>query len=319
MSEVAEKAAEVTADIVEETVDGVVETLQVFRTNPVLLATAWLGGLGIGLAGGYFLANKKLKSFYEDLAAQEISEAKEFYKGLNKVGEDGEVLSPMEMLEKLHPGQNAEAVAALREYQGRGPNGPFEDEEELIAAAKEEQGEPYDDEMDEEQLRRLEARLLAETETLISESETGIRVEEKVETRNVFNDPNFDLEEEKKHRTKTRPYVISHDEYFEAEDEYEQISLTYYEEDDTLVNEKDNPIQDVDKTIGDESLARFGHGSKDKNIVYVRNDRLQSDFEVVRSTGSYVVEVLGLPPEEPNSLKHSDQRDRRREFRRGMG
>lgn len=304
MSEVAEKAAEVTAEVVEETVDGVVESLEVIRTNPVLVVVAGAVGLVAGGVGGYFIAKKKLKSFYEDLAVQEIAEAKSFYAQVNKVDEDGAVLTPQDVLTQRH---GEEAATALRTYQGT--------EEETIADAKDEQGGPWDDEMDEEQMRKLEARLLADSPDQIVKT-TDIRVEETVETRNVFDDPNFDLEEEKKHRTKNRPYVITHDEYFAAEDEYEQISLTYYEEDDTLVNEKDTPINEIDKMIGDEALARFGHGSKDKNIVYVRNDRLQSDFEVIRSSGSYLVEVLGLAPEEPNSLKHSA--DRRREFRRGM-
>lgn len=317
MSEVAEQAA----DVVEEAVDGVVETLEVVRTNPVLLVVVGVAGIVAGGAGGYFLAKKKLERVYEDLAAAEIAEAKEFYASVNKVDVDGSVLTPQQVLEKRHP----EAADALRSYQGRHDaiddiqNSPaVMSESEAISGAKDEQGGPWDDEMDEEQLQKLEARLLAERPDAIVETKTE-KVEVTTEVRNVFEDPTFDLEEEKKSRTKARPYVISHDEYFAADLDYENISLTYYEEDDTLVNEQDNPVQQIDQMIGDEALGRFGHGSKDKNVVYVRNDRLETDFEVVRSNGSYVVEVLGLEPAEPNSLKHSDQRDRRRAFRHGDG
>ena len=293
MSEVAEIAAEA----VEESIDGVVESIEVIRTNPALVVVAGALGVVAGGVGGYFLAKKQLKSFYEDLATQEIEEARVFYRGLNKVNDDGEVLSPMEVLETCDP---AEAARLIREYRGEeveantiAPNS--------IEAAKLAQGTPYDDQVDEEIMTRLEKKAL----------------QDSAEGFNVFKDSSFDLEEEKKHRSSKKPYVITHDEYFQAELEYENISLTYYEEDDTLVNENDTPISDVDVHIGDESIVRFGHGSKDPNIVYVRNDRLQTDFEVVRSTGSYLVEVLGLTKEEPNSLKHSD--NRRREFRRGLG
>lgn len=307
MSEVAEKAAEATAEVVEESIDGVVETLEVIRTNPKMVALALFGGIGLGAGVGYFVAKKKLESFYEDRASQEIAEAKAFYANLNKVDENGAVLTPQQVLSQRH---GEEAVDALRTYQGEG---------EAIEGAKDEQGGPWDDEMDAAQLAKIEAQLIEQR----AEPDRVVVKEEVVEeTVNVFNDPHFDLAEEKKSRTKTRPYVITHDEYFNAEKDYDQISYTYYESDDTLVDEKDNPVTEIDKLISDEALARFGHGSKDKNVVYVRNDKMASDFEIVRSNGSYLVEVLGLPPEdEPNSLRHSNRNaelNRRRDFRRGM-
>lgn len=292
MSEV----AEVVAENVEEAVDGVVDILEVTKTNPVVVGVAVGFGVLIGAAGGYFVAKQKLKSFYEDLATEEIAQAKEFYAALNKVDvESGDVLSPMEVLDRTNP----EAAEALRNYQG-------ENEEELIEKAKDEQGGPWDEAMDEAQIAKIEGRLHGGT------IEAG--AEEK--TVNVFVDPQFDLEEESKYRTEDKPYIITHDEYFSAERDYDNISYTYFEVDDTLVDEQDKPVEDVDGLIGEEHLARFGHGSKDNNIVYVRNDKIQSDFEIIRSRGSYLEEVLGMP-EEPNSLKHSDARDRRREFRRG--
>ena len=319
MSEVAEVTAEVVAENVEEAIDGVVETLEVVRSNPVVVAAAALLGITVGGVGGYFFAKKQLKAFYEDLASQEIAEARQFFAQVNKVGEDGEVLTPQDVMEQRH---GSEAAAALRTYQGQ---------DDTIAEAKDEQGGPWDDEMDEEQMRKLEARLLADApDKVIKEArlhsvsldaEPGphggeITVEER--TVNVFSDPTFDFEEEVKYRTEDKPYIITHDEYFEAEKDYETISLTYFQLDDTLVDESDQPIENTDETVGDEHLTRFGSGSKDKNIVYVRNDKLGIDYEITRSKGSYLEEVLGLP-EEPNSLKHSDQRDARRAFRHGDG
>lgn len=287
MSEVAEKAGEVAAEVVEETVDGVVDVVEVVRTNPKLVVLAGLVGAAAGAAGGYFFAKNKLKSFYEDLAAEEIGEAKRFYANLNKVDvESGDVLSPMEVLERTHPA----AAASLREYQG-------EKVEDLETAL---------DEQDEAQIARIEER--------VRHQEPEVEV-----TVNVFDDPTFDLVEETKYRTEDKPYIITHDEYFAAEKDYEQISLTYYEQDDTLTDESDKPINEIDQMVGEDHLVRFGHGSKDKNIVYVRNDRLASDFEIIKSTGSYVEEVLGMLADEPNSLKHSDQLAARRAFRHGDG
>lgn len=314
-AEIVEPVLDAASEAILEGIDGTVEVIDAVRAGvnlKILVGSSFVIGVVAGATGGYLFAKKKLDSFYADRASEEILQAKEFYAALNKVDvESGDILSPMEVLEKTHP----EAAASLREYRGEKTDVT---EEELIAEAKGEQGGPWDDEMDAAQLAKAEARLLRDRPDAIVETKT-VTVEEYQETpgRNVFTDPHFELEEEAKHRTPHRPYVISYDEYFAAEKEYDTISLTYYEEDDTLVDEKDSPISDVDKTIGDESLARFGHGSKDNNVVYVRNDKMESDFEITRSTGSYLVEVLGLDPEpEPNSLKHSNEA--RRAFRRDM-
>lgn len=304
MSEVAEKAAEITAEVVEESIDGVVDVVEVVRNNPVALALVGAAGLVAGGVGGYFIAKKRLSSFYEERITREIAEAKEFYAGLNKVNVDGEPLSPQEILEQRH-GSEA-ATMALREYQGR------QAVESVLT----------DDEQDEVQIRKIEKARITET-SLVTEvdPEHGVHpveLVEKSETVNVFTDPHFDLDEEMKHRTPAKPYIITHDEFFTNEPEHENVSLTYYELDDTLTNERDEPIREVDEMIGDDHLVRFGHGSRDRNVVYIRNERLGTDFEVSKSTGSYLEEVLGMP-DEPDSLKHSDQRDRRRAFKHGDG
>lgn len=296
MSEVAEKAAETTAEVVEETIDGVVDVVEVVRNNPVTLVLVGVAGLAAGGAGGYFIARKLLRKYYSDLSEVEIAEAKEFYANLYKTSADGAVLTPQEVLSQRHGA--AVAADALRTYQGRQATESILEKDEMEVAL---------DEQDEAAVIRLEER---------ARSEHKEYTEEPSETRNVFLDPSFDYEEEVKLRSKEKPYIITHDEYFAAEKDYETQSLTYFEEDDTLVNENDNPVDDLD-VIGEDHLARFGHGSKDRNVVYVRNDKLEMDFEIVLAKGSYL-EALGLGPE-PNELKHNNQRDRRRAFRHGDG
>lgn len=119
------------------------------------------------------------------------------------------------------------------------------------------------------------------------------------ETHNIFveglpMDDNFDYEAEVASRTLTEPYIISKSEYDAGEKEYDQEELTYYEGDDTLADSKGKHIPDQDETVGDMNLHRFGHGSGDNNVLYVRNDRLELDFVVLKSTGEYAKEVLGL-------------------------
>lgn len=77
--------------------------------------------------------------------------------------------------------------------------------------------------------------------------------------------------------TVEKPYVISPDEFGEF-GEYETISLTYYE-DQVLADDNDDIIKNVDDVVGTESLTHFGEYEDDS--VFVRNDRLKCDYEIL--------------------------------------
>lgn len=306
-AEIAEQAGE----LVEEAVDGVVDVVEVFRTNPAALVAAGLVGFGLGVAGGYFLARKLLEQQYSDISEEEIAEAKEFYAGFNKVDLDGNPLSPQEVMEALHgEGAVERAIEALREYAG--------DEPEL-------KGEPHDEVVDEAMAEKLLSEAREARENAEHHVKTPYREAFQARTEvNVFSDDTFDLEEEQKFRTEDKPYIITHEEYFGAERDYEQWSYTYYEIDGVLTDEGDKPIDNADVVVGEQHLVRFGSGSKDPNIIYIRNDKLGADIEISRSKGSYLEEVLGIPKDESDekSLKHSNrnaQLNRRRAFRNGDG
>lgn len=95
-----------------------------------------------------------------------------------------------------------------------------------------------------------------------------------------------------------KPYVIPLDAFTDEMIGYDKITLGYYEEDDVLVDDNEDMIDDIEYVIGYASLDRFGDGSEDEDIVYVRNERVGSDYEVVRYHKSYQTEVLGFidPP-----------------------
>ena len=100
-------------------------------------------------------------------------------------------------------------------------------------------------------------------------------------------------------------------------------ALLYFELDDTLVPEENEmkAIEDTDSLIGDDHLLRFGSGSNHADKVYIRNEKVGTIYEITRSAGSYLEEVLGMSTDEPDTLKHSNrnsQQNRRREFRRGL-
>lgn len=232
--------------------------------------------LVVGSVAGYFFARKNLEQQYDESVKREIAEAKRFYSTLYK---KDEFKTPESAVEHLLPKNTMpEAARALLSYQG-------EDNEEM----------PEEDPNEEIVYER--AKPFTEDELTPDEMTDEFEI-----VRNVFEEAksrtslgiDFDYEAEVRARTEEAPYVISQEEFMEGEPGYNQVSHTYFAGDGVLVDEKEQPINESDMTVGDDNLVRFGHRSNDNNIVYVRNDALELDFEILRSEGKYAEEVLGF-------------------------
>ena len=91
------------------------------------------------------------------------------------------------------------------------------------------------------------------------------------------------VEEKKGDPFVEKPYVISPEEFGEFE-EYEKISLTYYA-DQVLTDENNEEVDDVEEIVGEESLTHFGEYEDDS--VFVRNDRLKCDYEILLDQRNY--------------------------------
>ena len=79
------------------------------------------------------------------------------------------------------------------------------------------------------------------------------------------------------------PYVISPEEFGEL-DGYETNSLTLYA-DNVLTDDAGIVIDNVDEVVGTDSLNHFGEYEDDS--VFVRNDDLKTDFEILLDEASY--------------------------------
>ena len=121
-----------------------------------------------------------------------------------------------------------------------------------------------------------------------------------------------ELLEEALDPTNQKPYVISVEEFQHDMEFYSKNTITYYDKCGTLVDESDRPIDDVDYCIGDESLDRFGVSSQDPDIVYIRNDRISTDFEVIRHPGSFVNVVYGV---QDDAIDPAERKNKRPKFR----
>lgn len=251
----------------EEVVEEVVETVADLSVRDVriLVAGAAVGGILVGMGVGFALGRKHTEAKYEQILDEEIAKAKQFYSTLNK--REG-----YETPEKAVSSLGYKAAEALKAYKG-----------ESVTAA----------EVD-----------VAETDDATVAAVTEVEVHKNVfvDAATVDEDEDdFDYEE----RIGKIKYIIHHDEYMNNESGYEQTTLTYFVEDDVLVDDQDEPIPNADEIVDETNLDRFGYGSKDNRIVYIRNDKLRLEFEVVRDENKYTEKVLGF-------IEHSDRPHMRR-------
>lgn len=158
----------------------------------------------------------------------------------------------------------------------------------------------------------LDIEKVEEVRNLIEASEYGDTQGAVPEARNVFatyaDNSTWDQEAEETQRDPNKPYIISAEEFFENAPDYIQTQLNWFEEDGVLADTSDKPADEF--IVGEDNLEKFGHGSKDPNIVYIRNDAMDMDFEVSRSEGRYAEQVHGI-------MQHGEPQGRRaiRKFR----
>lgn len=87
------------------------------------------------------------------------------------------------------------------------------------------------------------------------------------------------------------PFIIRPDEYGELH-AYETLSLNYYA-DGVLTDELDNPIEDVESLVPADFADHFGE--YEDNVVHVRNDNLECDYEILRDLRKFT-DVVGEYP-----------------------
>lgn len=261
------------------------DSASVVRISREVLAaksTVSVISLLVGAGSTYLVTKNVLKKKYEERSDREIDEARRFYK-------QGDYSDPIKALAKL-------------KEQGEAAN-QYDDKVKDLGYVNEFTPAPH-----------VTAPVETEEELIVEEDETDKVEVPEVVVQNIFVnnkplDDNFDYEKEVALRDESYPYVISEEEFLQGEKDYSQNKLTYFEQDDILIDEDDSMIPDSDAIVGDSNLSRFGHGSNDKNVVYIRNERLEIDIEVVRDEGSYVKGVLGF---DQDAVEHSDRRRPRR-------
>lgn len=81
----------------------------------------------------------------------------------------------------------------------------------------------------------------------------------------------------------SKPYVISEEEY--DDNGYETETLYYYDDGMLVYSITDEAIYEVDEVVGEDSLTQLLESGED--YIYVRNDELGIDFEILRDRRNY--------------------------------
>lgn len=116
-----------------------------------------------------------------------------------------------------------------------------------------------------------------------SDEEADSMLEEKYENRNIEVDsPDMIIDE---------PYIITPEE-FGALDGYDLISLDYYS-DGILTDDCEEIIENEEEIVGKDYVEHFGEYEED--AVYVRNDRLKADYEILKDLRKYS-DIQWRPP-----------------------
>lgn len=282
-TEIAEIAADGVADGMHVVSEEALAAEQAVRSmNRVGLAYLGLGlvaGAAAGALVAYRIVDRKVEAKYSKIAADEVAEMRQYYHDKVVALDSSKQKVDLEDIVRERGYSAVEEVSVEPPMAVTPPSAVVDAAKEAIIEAEDEAaGEPPDD------------------------------VEPEV--HNIFENAKeipWDAQKERQRRSPLAPYVIHRDERYEFED-YDEVTFTYYDEDDVLANEREEAVagDDRERLIGEANLEKFGYGSGDPNVVYIRNDQLEMVFEVLRSPNSYTEEVHGFNP--PPEIRHAHRR-----------
>lgn len=217
---------------------------------------------GIGAATGAFIAIKLLEDHYAAMADEEIEAVKKMAREKIKEITDKYEKDSAEVKEVIK--KNEEVVNNVYKKVVRDYSKP-----DLAMAAATIHSQIVDEKEKTEYPRDDEDEDMDELEEEMYEKEAE---SDKLNER-------YNIE----------PYLITEEEFSNERLHYDKETLWYYLEDKVLCYDDEGLVDDSVDLIGDETLDFIN----EDQTIYIRNDRMGSDFEIICLRKSYQVEVLG--------------------------
>lgn len=256
-----------------------------------------------GAAVGFLVAKKVYEEYYASLAQEEIDSVKEVFTRFTRYAENDVKIT--------------EEVA--KNYQEK--NGMTDEDYEQAAEDKRLNRSvvtrsSLDDNMSERAKRSYHlAGAHTEGDKVVPNEPDEDDEDSEDEHHNVFTDAAGKTEEEMDLTKidRTLPYIIDSDEFTNEFDHHDKISLYYYRVDDILCEESEEVIEDVEAVIGYDALAALDM----QTTVWVRNEPLCIDYEVISINKSYAEQVhgLGVPDVALSPREKYLKQQKRRDFR----
>ena len=125
-------------------------------------------------------------------------------------------------------------------------------------------------------------------------SRVEVEDEEVAKTHSIFAEVEWDHQQVAKERKGKSVYVLHEDEFFQDERGYTQDTLMYYSGDYTLADPHDRPIYNTTEVLGTDFMNEFGKGTNQEDVLYIRNETLKAEYEVVLASGTYAEDILGV-------------------------
>lgn len=236
--------------------------------------------LVLGAAVGSLITAKVLKTKYEELAQEEIDQIKEYWE--NKYSEDTEIdpdeyqTLVKETADKIN--EELDSVINANYVRKAGRYGSLPEKKDLNTVLREKGLTPLPDES------KLTPTYSMEPE--YPEDDPAEEDDEEYEDAKIqdlgIGKPDIE--------------IISSMQF--DEQMYEKTTLFYYAGDQILTDERDEPVPDFTEIIGEDAVNNFGHLSDDPSLVFVRNHRMSTDFEIVLNPSTFVESVYGIKMEE---------------------
>lgn len=268
--------------------------------NKIALVTS---GVLIGSGVTYLVVNKRLEQKYSDIAQSEIEEARKHYKLMRKefpYDDPQVVLDEPVIFNELATGET-EVVEGL--IQDEGYSLP---EVDLTAITTNETVEEFQEKRTSDIMKRAKEHMeqhasmpIPATKSLELDEVTAdpSDIPEMI-TENVFDRKEPSPEDLGKEIQKVFPYLVSSEEWYLTEQQYAKTTLTYYQGSKTLADDKQSILPNMKYLIGEDAVNHFGYDKDNPQTVFVRNDKLKADFEVILDVRTYNEAVFGIDPED---------------------
>lgn len=224
----------------------------------------------LGAAAGFLVGKKVYEEYYAALAQEEIDSVKERFEDkklklnalyTSKEGKiNGMTEKEYEVKKESEQSERTNRNSLTRSSLDNNPNEQAKRNYSLIGAKHE---EPKDEEDEEGPV-----------------TDVAGKTEEEMDLTKV---------------DRTEPYIIDDREFTDEFEHHDKVSLYYYNVDDVLCDEGEEIIEDREEKVGCDAIPTLDT----QTTVWVRNEPLCIDYEIISINKSYAEAVQGMGPE-PN-------------------